>query len=236
MRQSNESVFKHAFSGAGKRVAATLIATMALAHNAQAAFVMSLEDTGTGDYVQIYDGSGNDSGGPLGVISYSGIVGNFDINVTTGISKPVIGPGALDLNSINVSSGSGGTLVVRISDTDFTGPAPATYNAAYGGTTDGAVDFSFLYDVGNSEFGGSSFASGGFAAAPGNQSFSADLSGAVTPANPYSLTIVAAVIHSSGVESTSFNAEVSAVPLPASAWLFGSALLGLAVSGRRLRR
>ena len=229
---ANTSAFRHALTHLG----AGLVATLALAHSAQAAFVMSLEDTGTGDYVQIYDGAGNDSGGPLGVISYSGIVGNFDINVTTGISKPAIGLGTIDLNSINVSSGNGGTLVIRISDTDFSGPTSALYNAAYGGTTDGSVDFSFFYDAGNTEFGGSSFASGSFTATPGSQSFSSDLSGAVTPANTYSLTIMAAITHSGGVESTSFNAEVSAVPLPASAWLFGSSVLGLALSRRRQRR
>lgn len=209
---------------------AALLSALAFSSTANAAFVMMLEDIDNGGSTIIYDGAGNDLNGVDGSITFSGVVGAFTINVTTGISKPVIGPGRLDLNSINVSSGSGGTLVVRISDTDFSGPT-IDYNAAYGGTTDQQVDFNFYHDSSNTEFGGSNFASGSFISSGSDDTaFSENLTGNVTAANPYSLTIEAIISHGSGDLATSFNAGVSPgteVPVPAAAWLFGSALLGL---------
>lgn len=214
-----------------------LLSAFAVSPAANAAFVMMLEDIDNGGSAVIYDGTGNDLNGANGTITFSGVVGAFTINVTTGVSKPAIGPGRLDLNSINVSSGSGGTLVVRISDTDFSGPATLDYNAAYGGTTDQQVDFNFYHDSANAEFGGSSFASGGFiATGSDNIAFGENLSGNVNAANPYSLTIEAIVTHGSGNLATSFNAGVAPgteVPVPAAAWLFGSALLALGWKHRK---
>lgn len=213
---------------------AATVCSLALGSAANAAFVLTLEDiTAPGSATVIYDGAGNDFSGVDGVIVYSGIVGNFNVNVTTGVSAPVIGPGRLDLNSINVSSGSGGTLVVRLSDTDFSGPAYPSYQAAYGGTTDGSVDFSFLYDAANTEFGGASFATGSFTASPGSNAFADDILGSILPTAPYSLSIVATITHGAGNLATSFNAGAAPIPLPAAAYLLGSALLGLGFARHR---
>jgi hypothetical protein len=218
------------------------IATGALASglllmpSAQAAFVMTLDNPfDTFAPITIYDGTGSDLNGVNGVITYSGSVGAFIVNVTTGISKPVIGPAQLDLNSINVS-GAAGTLLVSISDTGFTGNFPG-FNASYGGTTQGNVYFDFLYDTGNQEFGGTSFASGSALSGAGSTpaSFANDLSGSVMPASPFSLSIMTRIQHDSAFEVSSFDAHVTPVPLPASVWLLGSALAGLA-SLRRARR
>ena len=62
------------------------------------------------------DGSPGD-----GLVTFNGAVGSFIVNVTTGISKPVIGnpsKGRIDLNSVNVS-GSAGTLQLMLTDVDF---------------------------------------------------------------------------------------------------------------------
>lgn len=213
------------------------LAAFLISPTANAAFVMMLEDIENGGSATIYDGSGNDLNGVNGTITFSGVVGAFTINVTTGVSKPSIGPGRLDLNSINVSSGEGGTLVVRISDTDFNGPATLDYNAAYGGTTDQEVAFNFYHDPLNNELGGNNFASGGFISSGSEDTaFAGNLSGAISAASPYALTIEAIITHGSGNLATSFNAGVSPgaeVPIPAAAWLFGSALLAMAATKAR---
>lgn len=214
--------------------ALALLASTLIAAPAQAAFVMTLDDPFDNfAAITIYDGTGSDLNGVNGVITYSGSVGAFMVNVTTGISKPVIGPAQLDLNSINVS-GAAGTLLVAISDTGFTG----SYNnlgASYGGTTQGAVDLNFLQDSGNQEFGGSAFAGGNFISSAGNYAFSDDLVGTVTSGAPFSLSINTRITHDSAFEVTSFDAQITPVPLPATALLLGSALAGLATL-RRARR
>lgn len=203
-----------------------LLGMLAAAPSAQAAFVMTLDDPfDSFAAVSLQDDDSD------GVITFSGAVGNFLVNVTTGISKPLIGPAELDLNSINVS-GAAGTLLVTISDTDFTGNLSA-FNASYGGTTEGTVDFDFLYDTGNQAFGGSAFASDHFVSSTGKSAFSSDQMGTVIPASPYALTISARLTHDSAFEVSSFDAHITPVPLPASLWLLGSALAGLAALRKR---
>ena len=217
--------FKFGFAGS------LLLGALATAPASQAALVMSLDDPNDDEPATIiYDLSGDDLNGVEGVITFSGSVGAFNVNVTTGVSKPVIGPSKLDLNSIDVS-GSAGTLNVMISDTDFTELPASTLTASYGGTTHGDVDFTFLFDSNNTEFGGTEFASGQFQSSVGNHAFSDDLFSSVffEEGNPFSLTIAAQIYHSDGGQVTSFDAvtEPSPVPLPASVVLLGSALAGL---------
>jgi hypothetical protein len=212
------------------RVATGLFLAISFATGAQASFVLTLDDPTTGGTdVMITDGGAGDANPVTGAITYIGSVGVFDVNVTTGTSKPVQGPGVMDLNSIDVSSSTGGTLNIGLTDTDFTGTA-TSYSANYGGTTTSTVSFDFLYDASNTEFGGSSFASAGPLT---GSSFSGSGSYAIPAANPYSLTILASITHASGNQSTSFDAELRPVPLPAALWLFGSGLLGLASCVRR---
>lgn len=203
--------------------------------NAHAAFVMSLDDLGdSAAPTIIYDGSGNDLSGPNGIITYSGTIGAFDVNVTTGISNPITGPATLNLNSINVTGSSGGSLVVKITDTDFTGSF-AELGAGYGGSTEGAIEIEFLQDVYNTEFGGTAFASGAHTSSMGDLHFSEELVGSVMPGEPFSLSIVAVINHEAGGEFTSFEAGIAPVPLPASIWLFGSALAAIGARRRLFR-
>lgn len=214
--------------------ALALLAPALITTQAHAAFVMTLDDPNDSfAATTIYDGTGSDLNGVNGAITYSGAVGAFMVNVTTGISKPIIGPAQLDLNSINVS-GAAGTLLVSISDTGFTGNTNA-YTASYGGTTQGAVDFSFLYDAGNQQFGGSPFAAGDFVSSAGNYAFADDLVGSVTAGSPFSLSILTQIIHDSAGDVTSFDAQITPVPLPASIWLLGTALAGFAGLRRKRR-
>ena len=217
--------------------------SISTAHVAQAAFVMTLDDLSTaGVDVILSDGLGvgattgsslvttaADGIAPDGFISFNGGVGSFTVNVVTGVSDPLIGPGELDLNSINVS-GSDGILEIRLTDTGYTGNVSA-YSANFGGTTTGNVDFNFLRDVGNDEFGGSSFfdpaaASGGAFSGSGGGSTGAG-------SGPYSLTILAQINHIGSGQISSFDAHLVPVPIPGAVWLLGSGLLGLAGIARR---
>jgi hypothetical protein len=212
--------------------------------SANVSFVLTLDDISTvGIDVIISDDqfagfatsvgatTSNDALGGAGAVSYSGSVGSFIVNVTTGISKPLVGPGIIDLNSLNVSGGAG-TLSIGLTDTGFTGSFGA-YRANFGGTTQGSVDLDFLYDAANAEFGGLSFSNPPSAA---SGAFSGSETGAVIASDPYSLTILADIVHTNAGKITSFDAEASPVPVPATAWLLGSGILGFTMVGRRRRK
>ena len=213
------------------RAAASLSLAMLCATTAQAAFVLTLDDT-AGHTITVNDNGVGDSNSDSGVITYSGSLGGsvFNINVTTGVSDPLLGPGVLNLNSINVSSTSGGTLQIQLTDTDFTGPVSA-YDSSYGGTTDGSVSIDFRYDTSNAEFGGSSLLNTGAMAG----SFSGGSTSSVASADPYSLSIFATIVHGAGNQSSNFGATLQPVPVPAAVWLFGSGLAGLVSVARRRR-
>ena len=80
--------------------------------------------------LDIIDGDSNDSNTAVGVVTYNGDFGVFDINVTTGITKPILGSATspeLDLNQVTVTcvwdlgctGSSTYTLTTMFSDTGF---------------------------------------------------------------------------------------------------------------------
>lgn len=213
------------------------------AHVAQAAFVMTLDDLSTaGVDVILSDGlgvGGTTSVGSTtaadvamdGFINFNGGVGSFTVNVVTGLSDPLVGPGKLDLNSLNVS-GAAGNLVIGLTDTDYIGAVPA-YTANFGGNTTGSVDFNFLHDATNNEFGGISVLDP--APIANVNPFSGSGTSAVGTGSPYSLTIEAAISHTAAGQTSSFDAHLVPVPIPVptAVWLFGSGLLGMVAVCRR---
>lgn len=126
------------------------------ADRAEAGFVLELQNglsTAT-----IADNSLLDNDLTVGKIEFIGAVGVFDVNVTTGISKPVSGTAnlpILNLNSVNVSSTAGGTLAIRLTDTDFTGPLGPGVSSSldFGGTTNGTAALDAFLDNTNAQFG-----------------------------------------------------------------------------------
>lgn len=231
------------------------VATLALTSHSQAAFKLFLDDLGDaspGITITDEDLIGPPAdGAPFvpGLVSYdsgiSGDIGGFTVVVSTGISKPLIGPpDSIDLVHLQIDGGSGGTLLIRTTDTDYTtltGGA-ADFTGSISGTTSGTVSATAFADDANTEFGGAVVGSLGPFVGP---SFSDAFLSTDSPyTSPFSMTLEALVTHDSAFDTTSFDflltVEGSAgedpVPEPAT-WLLGSmALIGLGLGFRRKLR
>jgi hypothetical protein len=197
---------------------------------------LRLSSNGNGVTTVVNDGDANDeTAGDAGIVTFVGGIANFVANSVTGITHPALGSLSaphMNLNAVNLSAGAG-TLVVAFTQTDFAGGFP--FRLDFGGTTDGTVSYSAYLDPGNGAFEqsiliGSTGSISGGADHAFNTSFVSDV---IPPDGPYSLTQVVEITHNSGINRTSFNATLNAVPEPGTA---GLALLGLGICGAAVWR
>lgn len=182
--------------------------------------------------VSVVDGGAGDSNLAEGAVTWIGSIGNWIVNVSTGLGEPLIGSTSmpkLDLNSVNVSN-QAGTLTLLLTQGGFTSPSAPGFIFNIGGTTQGNVSAYAcvglnLGDCSDVQLG--PFTVGAFS---GTTSFPF-----IDPGEEYSAGIKVVITHGAGAGiSSSFDAELQSVPEPGTYALIGAGLLGLGLLRRRL--
>ncbi|NBP72986.1 MAG: hypothetical protein EBU57_07455, partial [Alphaproteobacteria bacterium] len=106
--------------------------------------------------VTVTDGGAGDINPLAGVVVFNGAIGDFSVNVTTGITKPLLGSPTdpvLDLNSIDVTGAAGGILTIEFTETDFLSGGPTVnFSTEIGGVTADTVQFEHFASAANTGF------------------------------------------------------------------------------------
>lgn len=222
----------------GRVVAAATLATACALASAQSQATPQIEISNGVNSVVITDQGLNDLDGLQGSIVFAGALGNYFINVTTGVTKPILGSAEvprLDLNSINVSGPAGSVLTIRFTETDFLTPSgSADIFSAIGGTTAGTLRYQTYASLTNDPFAQDILISDS-GILDGPFVFSDLTTLAISGA--YSITTVATITHSGGSnQNSSFNAVVD-IPEPflAPPVAIGALLVAGSIASRRRR-
>lgn len=180
--------------------------------------------------VTVQDGGIGDSNAAPGAVTWIGSIGDWTINVTTGLGYPALGNLSwphLDLNSVNYSEAAG-TLTMLLTQGGFTSPAPPAFLLDIGGTTGGNVA---AYACAGVSLGAcEDVALGPFSSSPFSGSASFPF---LDPGEDYQVGIKVVLTHTAAGVS-SFDAELQSVPEPGTYALIGAGLLGLGLLRRRL--
>lgn len=215
------------------RAAAALLLSVGVLARAEAIPMLRLT-TDTADTITIGDGLVGDVNAATGAVTFVGPVGLWNINVTAGLSKPILGSPEsplLHLTSMNMtSSGLPGSITIELTDTDFTVQDQARVLAGIGGMAEGNVTFRTFFDETNTAFGqGTELTSQSFSSGP----FSGSAGTSLTALGLYSLTMLVTISHDGQPwQASSFDATIH-VPEPSTIALLGAGLLVIGFAARR---
>ena len=207
------------------------IMALGLSFTPAPAHALSLKVSSGGDSVTCLGDPG--CGGGAGVVGYSTLFGGSPIGNFNAIGITGFGPNIyetfdhpkLDLDGL-VRSTEAGTLTIELSEVGFTANPPSTvkgFERLLTGLTGGTVTVDYFIDLGNNLFGTAT----SLGSLSGTGLIGESNSLPLIPSSPYSLTIVAQIIHT-GATITSFDTQLVAAPEPSTIFLFGSGLVGLA--------
>src|SRR5437899_9827612 len=168
-------------------------------------------------------------------ITYTGVLGNFTLNITSGVAT-----GDALLPCLNFSATGTGILTIMFSNTSF-GTLAGSINSQISGQTCGMTAFATFADASNRLFSISTLLSKGGPFTPG--AFSGTASATYAVPGPFSLTEKIVIVQSV-FGTTSFGTTVKdtvvvgpVVTVPdagATAPLLGLALLGIGLARRKL--
>lgn len=209
-----------------------IVLTMTLALGASAFATVELQltsglaTTGTITGTPVVGGS---------VVTFSGSVGGWTVNLTTGFSN---GPGdpTMDLSSFDAVATSGASpLTVELSDNGFTTGFPEWTLSASGhlvkGT--GTATYSAYLDNGNTDFAMTTPIG---TLGPYSAAYATSATFGAVAVAPYSLTEVLTVTSTSSSTQWSTDSSISPVPEPGSVMLLGTVLLSVVQIVRRTRK
>lgn len=228
-------------------------------------FRLRVENFLTGIGVVITDNEVGDANPLTGAITYLGSLSSLAVNITTGISQPLIGSisnyAALHLNSVNIQVSGAGALRLTLEDSYTIGPdGGMSVTGLVGGTlvakAGSAATFQSWVNADNlvPALGPDAFSPNGLSLASigaipagsvalwsgdgvtfGPGAFSSTASAGFLHDGPYSL-FTQATLNFTGAGIVSFDSDLSTVPEPTSLLLLGSGLAGLGLWSRRRKK
>lgn len=196
------------------RIVLCAVVWLATALSSSAALQLRITDGSPGGTnITVVDQGPDDFNLVAGAVSYSGPIGaNWIATLSTGTSKPLVGNAAapqVDLQSFNVSSFTGGNLIIELTDTDFTGVGAG--HVTIGGNAAGQILLNIFTDNANAVFGKTApLATVG---PIGGLAFSQITPAVISAVAPYSITFELNIAHAArGV--TGLDAELIVIPAP----------------------